>query len=173
MVSLYFNIQHHKSHSANGDGGGNGLPYGNSNITNHTRALGTINGRDGLKSAPVSTGLEMARFGSGGKDGKRGSRSGKGRRHKGSSSGGGYAKLNGDNLDAEGADGSVHAGLTGGVAAVNNFYDDDSDQEEVDLGLVSFVLCVCVLIHKTKRFIFFPHRLRPNVLITCFLVCKL
>lgn len=145
MLSLYFNIQHFKSSSPsdNSDNGNAATGNQHNNSSSSAGRIGNISvtkgsGGGGLKMAHISTGVEMAKVSS---SSRRGSRS-KGRRHKSSKhdGGGGYAKLSGDagDEDFEVGDAGPFGGTSpSAAAALNGFYDEDSDQEEVDVSLVS------------------------------------
>lgn len=134
MLSLYANVQHLKKPSSpsSSPGGAGGAGSAGSD------RIGNITVR---KEPPLAmTGVEMGTLG--GSSGKRGSRSSKSRK-KGSgatsaSGRGSYVPVNGE------ADGDGDGGGRGGYPDMNGFY-AESDEEEVDLGLVSAARGACNL----------------------------
>lgn len=123
MLSLYFNIQHRKMlsslspPSSQGDAvSGYEGHIGNIEITSGTKSDGHM----------LVSGVELTKT-----SGKRGSRSGKSKRKSSTAAGrGGYAPVNGDYVEGD------VSGAHAGAGDLNGFY-AESDEEEIDLGLVS------------------------------------
>lgn len=128
-LSVYFNIQHQKSSSASTSRSaelGGGVYERQRQQQQQQQHVGLIN--DGMaKTGTSSVGVvEMTSKGS-----KRGSRGSSSRRKRGSSNGGGYARVNGD---ADWDDDEMDGGGGGGAHGLMD------SEEEVDLGLVSLTL---------------------------------